>query len=280
MSNNYFKDNVNALDFSRSLVPVMRKIAEPLFINTEITNFSYLKFCSDGSVINLTTDIRWIDYRFAENIKYRILFEKQLEEGIVEKPYMYLWPNEIDNKLLGALRANGIWNGCNIYIPKNNQIEVFSFSSSVNNSNIQNFYINNFNFLNKFIIYFMSNINSLHEAEERKNRIITDIQFPCMLTSETKNKYIEQKKIFDLKKVKITSELSLSNKEIECCYYLSKGLSIKGIANKMCLSPRTIETHVNHIKLKSNCYTTDLLIEYIHQKKWIFDSLFTNESSF
>jgi DNA-binding CsgD family transcriptional regulator len=277
MSNNYFQDNVNALDLSRSLVPVMKKIAEPLFINTEITNFSYLKFCSDGSVINLTTDIRWIDYRFSENIKYRILFEKQLEEGVVEKPYMYLWPNVIDNKLLGALHANGIWNGCNIYIPKNNQIEVFSFSSSVNNTNIQNFYINNFNFLNKFIIYFMNNMNLLHEAEEKKNRIITDIQFPCLLANETKNKCIDQKKIFDLKKVNITSELSLSKKEIECCYYLSKGLSIKGIAHKMGLSPRTIETHVNHIKLKSNCYTTDLLIEYIHQKKWIFDSLFTSE---
>lgn len=277
MSNNYFKDNVNALDFSESLVPVMKKIAEPLLKNTEITNFSYLKFCSDGSVINLTTDIRWIDYRFSENIKYRILFEKQLEEGVVEKPYMYLWPNEIDNKLLGALHANGIWNGCNIYIPKNNQIEVFSFSSSVNNSNIQNFYINNLNFLNKFIIYFMNNMNLLHEAEERKNRIITDIKFPCLLVNETKSKCIKQKKFFDLKKVKITSELSLSNKEIECCYYLSKGLSIKGIAHKMGLSPRTIETHVNHIKLKSHCYTTDLLIEYIHQKKWIFDSLFTSE---
>ena len=120
----------------------------------------------------------------------------------------------------------------------------------------------------------------LHEVEERKNRIITDIKFPCMLVSETEKKYNKEKKFFDLKKIKITNELSLSNKEIECCYYLSKGLSIKGIANKMGLSPRTIETHVNHIKLKSNCYTTDLLIEYIHQKRWIFDSLFTSESSF
>ena len=143
MSENYFKENVNALDFARSRVPLMKKIAEPLLINTEITNFSYLKFFSDGSVVNLTTDIRWIDYRFSENIKYRILFEKQLEDGVVEKPYMYLWPNKIDNKLLGALHANDIWNGCNIYIPRNNQIEVFSFSSSINKSDIQNFYINN-----------------------------------------------------------------------------------------------------------------------------------------
>ena len=116
----------------------------------------------------------------------------------------------------------------------------------------------------------------LHEVDEIKNRITTDIKIPNISTSETK-KIIKQKKLFDFKKIKITSELSLSNKEIECCYYLSKGLSIKGVANKMLLSPRTIETHLNNIKLKSNCYTTDLLIEYIHQKNWIFDSLFTSE---
>ena len=71
MSENYFKENVNALDFARSRVPLMKKIAEPLLINTEITNFSYLKFFSDGSVVNLTTDIRWIDYRFSENCIFR-----------------------------------------------------------------------------------------------------------------------------------------------------------------------------------------------------------------
>lgn len=196
MTNNYFKDSLIALDFARSQVPMIKKIAEPLFSNTQITNFSYLKFCSDASVINLSTDIRWIDYRFSENIKYQILFEKQLEDGVVEKPYMYLWPNEINNKLLGALHAYGIWNGCNIYIPRSNQIEVFSFSSSVNNFNMQNFYINNFGFLNKFIIYFTSNMNSLHEVNDKKNRIITDIQFPSMRTCETINQNMEHKKLF------------------------------------------------------------------------------------
>ena len=277
MNNDYFKNNINALDFSKSLVPTMTKIAEPLLTNTEITDFSYLKFCSDGSVVNLTTDIRWIIYRFSENIKYQILFEKQLNNRLIDKPYMYLWPNTIENKLLGALHANGIWNGCNIYITKKDQIEVFSFSSSVNNSNIQNFYINNFNLLNKFIIYFMSNMKYLHKIEEKKNCIITDIKFPFILPNITANKPNEEKKLFDFKKVKITDDLFLSTKEIECCHYLSKGFGIKSIANKMYLSPRTIETHLNHIKLKSNCSTTDSLLEYIHQKRWIFDSLFTNE---
>ena len=63
-------------------------------------------------------------------------------------------------------------------------------------------------------------MNLLNSVGERKNRIITDIKFPCMGASETKNRN-EHKKLFDLKKIKITNELFLSNKEIECCYYLN-----------------------------------------------------------
>lgn len=128
---NYFKNNLQALDFSRTMVSHMRTVAEPLFQNTLITDFSYLKFNADGSVINLTTDINWIEYRFSENVKYQILFEDHLKYDGVEKPSMYLWPKETPNKILGALKNYGIWNGCNIYIPTYNQIEVFSFSSSI-----------------------------------------------------------------------------------------------------------------------------------------------------
>ena len=133
MTTDYFKKNFDALNYARSMVPAMNILAEPLFSNTLISNFSYLKFHQDGSVINLTTDINWIDYRFTENIKYKILFESDLQNITLDKPYMYLWPNEVNNKLLGALHNYGIWNGCNIYIPSMNQIEVFSFVDGANN---------------------------------------------------------------------------------------------------------------------------------------------------
>jgi DNA-binding CsgD family transcriptional regulator len=276
MSGNYFKNSLNALDFARSLVPILQQISEPLFSNTQITNFSYLKFYSDGSVVNLSTDINLIGYRFEENIKYKILFEAQLKNDDLDKPYMYFWPNQVDSQLLGALHSFDIWNGCNIYIPKNNEIEVFSFSSSTKTQDLNNFYINNFNFLTKFIIYFKSHLDI--DRTTCNSKIQTDIIFPSIVLDETKI-FNQTSKDFSwgAKKINIAKGIDLTHKEIECCYHLSNGLSFKSIANVLALSPRTVETHINNVKIKANCTTKDSLIGYINQKKWIFESLFVNK---
>lgn len=278
MNVDYFKKNGNALEYSEALVPMMRQLAEPLFSNTMINNFSYLKFYSDGSVVNLTTDINWIKYRFSENIKYKILFESELNNTSFDKPYIYLWPNEIDNKLMAALHHYGIWNGCNIYIASANQIEVFSFATDKNNTNMQSFYVNNLSVLNQYILYFRGHTSDLLKKEEKGQKIITDIRFPIITQSNQIHKsntnftpWIKDK----LHKIQMDSNISLTSKEIECCYYLINGLSFKGIANKLAISPRTVESHINNVKIKTQCPTKELLICYLNYKRWIFDSLFT-----
>lgn len=45
----------------------------------------------------------------------------------------------------------------------------------------------------------------------------------------------------------------LTTRESDCVKLLLKGYKFKEIADVMCVSPRTIETHINHIKTKLNC---------------------------
>ena len=47
--------------------------------------------------------------------------------------------------------------------------------------------------------------------------------------------------------------LSLTNRQLDCLYYLAKGFSIKQIASAMRLSPRTVEHHLEAIKIKLDC---------------------------
>lgn len=44
----------------------------------------------------------------------------------------------------------------------------------------------------------------------------------------------------------------LSIREQECVYHLTRGLTFLEISKKMAISPRTVESHVNHIKAKLN----------------------------
>lgn len=46
-----------------------------------------------------------------------------------------------------------------------------------------------------------------------------------------------------------------SNRQKDCAYLLLRGYTIKEIAQELCLSPRTIETHLNNLKQKLQCRT-------------------------
>ncbi len=61
---------------------------------------------------------------------------------------------------------------------------------------------------------------------------------------------------------KATPENTLSEREIETLKLLSDGLSSKEIASKLCISPRTVESHKANILSKLNLKTSADLIKY------------------
>lgn len=56
---------------------------------------------------------------------------------------------------------------------------------------------------------------------------------------------------------------NLSPRQNECLFYLSKGMSIKQIAARLQLSPRTIEHYLEAVKEKLGCYSRAQLIAKI-----------------
>lgn len=64
--------------------------------------------------------------------------------------------------------------------------------------------------------------------------------------------------IFNKKNI---SKFKLSTRQFECLYYLARGMTMKQIARKMMLSPKTIEHYLAAIKNKMSCSTRYELIE-------------------
>ena len=56
------------------------------------------------------------------------------------------------------------------------------------------------------------------------------------------------------------NKFELTNRQINCLYYLALGMTTKLIANKLDLSPRTVEHYIEIIKNKLNCYNRSDLI--------------------
>lgn len=69
-----------------------------------------------------------------------------------------------------------------------------------------------------------------------------------------------QKNNLHAKVIDLMHQYNLTKRELECLYYLNLGYTIKIIANKMNLSPRTIESYLENIKYKLNVrYKLDLM---------------------
>lgn len=56
--------------------------------------------------------------------------------------------------------------------------------------------------------------------------------------------------------------MHLSKREIDVYRLASSGFTGRYIAEKLCLSPRTVETHIRHIYEKTGVGSRDELIEY------------------
>ncbi len=54
----------------------------------------------------------------------------------------------------------------------------------------------------------------------------------------------------------------LTDREMDCLFYLLRGCTGKQIAKQLNLSPRTVETHINNIKLRLGCENKSDIIEY------------------
>lgn len=54
--------------------------------------------------------------------------------------------------------------------------------------------------------------------------------------------------------------LGLSVRQSECLFYLIRGKTAKTIGDRLHLSPRTIESHIEDIKIKLNCHSKQELI--------------------
>jgi DNA-binding CsgD family transcriptional regulator len=70
------------------------------------------------------------------------------------------------------------------------------------------------------------------------------------------------------------STIKLTDRQLDCLFYLVKGMSIKLIAKTISLSPRTVEHYLDTVKTKLKCESRVALIEKALKMKMIQNKLF------
>ena len=65
--------------------------------------------------------------------------------------------------------------------------------------------------------------------------------------------------------------IKITSREAVCLQYLTRGYSAKELARILLISHRTVESYINNIKLKVDCYKRSDLINFALQNKLILD---------
>jgi DNA-binding CsgD family transcriptional regulator len=81
----------------------------------------------------------------------------------------------------------------------------------------------------------------------------------------TDNKTLDAKSKFD--SLDSITGFNLTRRQKECVYYLTRGMSIKQIANVLKLSPRTVEHYLEAARDRLGCHSRAQLIEKILDEK-------------
>jgi DNA-binding CsgD family transcriptional regulator len=246
-----------ALAINQGLKNELRSICQPLFSSTPITSFHYARFKTDGKYLFLSTEQKAVEIYYEHNSKNtnREFIEgfKYLPSGSLQK---FLWLTADKSLGIDQLLNINIAHGLNVSIKYPEYVETFIFATSRNTSQIIDLYLNHFLLLEAFIDYFKSQFEHLMNVKDFSNWAFSPFYKEQIKISYTQEKSIIRprtiiKQFRDQGKMQERHLLSdLSQRECDCMSFFLRGQTVKETAQILNLSPRTVESHLKHIKNK------------------------------
>lgn len=105
---------------------------------------------------------------------------------------------------------------------------------------------------------------------EIKNSYMNNFLAQLMrLEGHLKSPQARQQLSYQLAETVPSDAFSLTERQLECLFYLLRGFSVPMIAERLFVSKRTVESHIENIKLKLDCFTRTELIEKALHYGWI-----------
>lgn len=234
-------------------------IINELFKSTPIKEFSFQKFYVGGTHLSLFSHKEFSLYYFDERYDLGETFCNTIKGLNNNKYYFFVWPSpEINDVIFNNIYRFNIYGGLSIYKRMNDYVETFHFAGTPGVDMI-NFYINNKQFLISIVENFITKANDLIDIKD--NSILGFHTGQYILDSFNDTSPLKRKSVVYIN----GKEISMGPQEFRCFKLLAKGFSTKWIAKELEVSPRTVETHLNSIKLKCNVWGKDAMVDLFHK---------------
>lgn len=234
-------------------------LCKPLY-KLGITNFTQLRNYTNGEQIYLSNNSEWIEHYYKFELYKSSLFEgnpSQYHSGIV------LWPQTCDLQVfVHAQQYFDSYHGITIIEKNKNYSDFYFLSGPLKNYWLINFYLNNTQLLKNFINFYKKEAaHIIDRSQSRPLQIKDRYDFPRDLSlvqimpEFLANKITEVQQSFSSYHEQVEQNLfnTLSKKERLCLKYLLQGKTAKETGKIMSISHRTIETHHERIRVKTQC---------------------------
>lgn len=254
-------------------------LCQPLFPSGSIDSFHYVRVYHDGRYLSLNTNLDIEKFELFDTKGEFIHDHKILKAAFDSKRFkthrIYAFTEDIDDGYWASMFEKLSIKSCFNIIEKNNNFyERFSFISKLNRKQ-GNFYFNEANLLENFILYFKEHGADLIKDSE-KNSFIWLNNYPkyCDTVKKLENTLTKEetyitdlKNSFKLKKyplIRSNTKVYLTQRELNCLHQLGQGFSCKEIGKVLQLSHRTIESHLQNIKDKLGICSQGELLKIYH----------------
>ncbi|MBS0286160.1 MAG: helix-turn-helix domain-containing protein [Proteobacteria bacterium] len=237
----------------------MQKIAAPLFDATGLNFFSYARDFDGNKSISLQTD----------NNLYHAWFESKSPYCSHLTPDGVYASNSIQNQpLQHQAKMLNYGNGIHIFKRLKTYTEVITLAAPTNSVNMLEFYVNNIDLVNRFILFFKESAVTLIKGAMNDPILVpNDMIAKTPIIKDTIPDIQELRENFSIKKYYFDDnvEIKLSKRELECLSYYIKGLSSSQISNIMNVKKVTTDTFLRNIKMKFNSSSRSELFEKFWQ---------------
>lgn len=236
------------IDYCFSYLKLLKKF-ESCLNNTPITTFCYIRCYNDGRLLYLSNNETWlnayINNKFYNNIDHVNCYTANDQGGY------YTWvESKSDDVLLKAEELN-IFNGINLCRKGPDFCEVFAFCSSIKHNDIINFYMNNTFRIKDIADIFCKDYLS---AVKFNNSDLV------MVNDDVTQKISAYCKTINKSRIKINEEITIGYKALACLYWMCQGKTADETAIILGVSRRTIEAHLDSMRIKTNCINKSQLI--------------------
>lgn len=273
------KKNTSSFEYIQSIAPEISTFCDPFFRSFGLETFIYGRFFYNGKYIFLTNHIDWVKnwiyniHTFAGTSLHEFLQNVPLEG----EPSYYLWSSAPpQDKIMQEHNRLGLWHGFDIHYRLEDSVEGWSFSTSQDRQQINNFYFSNLKLFHRFCLYIREKAATAFDIKD-KEKLATfkencDFSFqPTIPKTEEINAFLSSLPIEGCSLPAGNGQIKLSKRELDCMFHFSQGKTSKEIGRLLNINPRTVETHFMNIKQKTGYYNKSALADILRDNvlKWM-----------